>query len=256
MVIVTACSMPGSDAGEESVAAEETAPSLDGGEEGEAESVPQDGLCANVYYPVREGSTWNYMSTGTAAENLAWTDTITNVRDDGFLLTSEYEELTRTQQWTCKSEGLLALQMGGGAAGGLTTSAAQLIVETQNVSGVTYPAEINAGSQWSHSHEFMGTMDIAGQSAEVTGDEQTGFTAIGMESVTIPAGTFEAMKVESQTTININSTFQGVTVPVTFTSTTTSWYAQGIGWVKSISISDFGGITSTDTIELQWYNIP
>jgi hypothetical protein len=77
-----------------------------------------------------------------------------------------------------------------------------------------------------------------------------------MESVTIPAGTFEAMKVESQTTININSTFQGVTVPVTFTSTTTSWYAQGIGWVKSISISDFGGITSTDTIELQWYNIP
>jgi hypothetical protein len=64
------------------------------------------------------------------------------------------------------------------------------------------------------------------------------------------------MKVEVQTTININSTFQGVTVPVTFTGTTTSWYAQGVGWVKSISMSDFGGITSTDTIELQSYSIP
>ena len=99
-------------------------------------------------------------------------------------------------------------------------------------------------------------MNIAGQSAEANGDESATFTALGVESVSVPAGTFEAMKVEVVTTININATFQGTTVPVTFTGTTTSWYVQGVGWVKSVSTSEFGGISSSDTIELQSYSIP
>jgi len=259
---VTACSLPGSSSADETVSVGETAVGESGsGDESvmvTEEPLPteESGLCANAYYPVREGATWNYTITSDFAGDQNWTDTISSVRDDGFTLTSVYDELTRTQEWACKPEGLLALQMGGGPAGTLTMSAAQLTVETQNVTGVTYPAELSAGSQWSQSHEFMGTMDIAGQAAEAEGNEQADFTAIGVESVTVPAGTFDAMKVEVQTTININSTFQGVTIPVTFTGTTTSWYAHGVGWVKSVSTGEFGGITSSETTELQSYSIP
>ena len=99
-------------------------------------------------------------------------------------------------------------------------------------------------------------MDIAGQTAEAEGDTIYNYTAIGVESVSVPAGTFEAMKVEVVTTVNINATFQGTTVPVTFTSTTTSWFAQGVGWVKSDSVSDFGDISTSESIELVSYNIP
>ena len=210
------------------------------------------GSCANPYYPVREGSTWNYMSTSTVVPGYSFTDTITNVRDGGYTLTSKFDSLTRTQEWACTPEGLVALQMGGG----LSMTGTNLKVETQSASGVTYPAEMNAGDTWQYKLDFTGKMDIAGQSGDSTGSTQSSFTALGSESVTVPAGTFDAMKVQTITTFNANVSFQGVTVPVTFTSTTISWYAEGVGWVKSESAGDFAGQAFTETIELQWYNIP
>jgi hypothetical protein len=210
------------------------------------------GPCANPYYPVREGATWNYQGTSSLTEPYTFTDTITSVRADGFTLTTEFEGLTRTQEWACKPEGILAIEMGGG----LTTAQTNLTVKTQSASGVTFPAEINAGDTWSHSIQFTGTMDIAGNSGEAERTTQSDFTALGVESVTVPAGTFEAMKVQVQTTFDATVTFQGVSVPVTFITTTMSWYAQDVGWVKSDSSGDFMGQAYTDTIELQSYNLP
>jgi hypothetical protein len=77
-----------------------------------------------------------------------------------------------------------------------------------------------------------------------------------MESVTVPAGTFDAMKVQVVTTFSASVSFQGLTVPVRFSSTTLSWYAAGTGWVKSESTGDLMGQAYTETLELQWYNIP
>ena len=262
LLALTSCSLPGTGSEVETVSTDEPAPAEEGSGE-DSVVVPElgmpvvgAGLCANAYYPVREGATWNYTGTNSEVGEYSWTDTITETSDNGFTLTSQFDDLTRTQSWECRPEGLLTLQLGGGPAGSITSNQTQLNLETQNVTGVTYPVVINAGDQWSHAHEFSGTMDIAGQSAEANGDESASFTALGLESVTVPAGTFDAMKIEVATTININSTFQGTTVPVTFTGTTTSWYVQGVGWVKSVSTSEFGGITSTDTVELQSYSIP
>ena len=262
LLSMAACSLPSASTDVETASTDEPAPTEEGGG-GEPVEVPElgmpvmgAGVCGNAYYPVREGATWNYTGTNSEVGVYSWTDTITGVSDNGFTLTSQFEGLKRTQSWECRPEGLLSLQLGGGPAGSITSDQTQLNLETQGVTGVTYPVEINVGDQWSHAHEFSGTMDIAGQAAEANGDESATFTALGMESVTVPAGTFEAMKVEVMTTININSTFQGITVPVTFTGTTTSWFAQGVGWVKSVSTSEFGGITSTDTIELISYSIP
>src|SRR6266705_1382620 len=59
--------------------------------------VEQTGACANKYYPVREGATWSYKSTGSIAGDYSFLDTITTVRDNGFTLTSQFSKLTRTQ---------------------------------------------------------------------------------------------------------------------------------------------------------------
>src|ERR671918_2739863 len=89
--------------------------------EGSGTPVAGEGLCANAYYPVREGSTWSYASTGGPAGEYSFTDTITSVREDGFTLSTQFDDLTRTQEWACEEEGLVALQLGGTSAATLNT---------------------------------------------------------------------------------------------------------------------------------------
>lgn len=215
-----------------------------------------EGLCANPYYPVRQGATWTYNSTGGTSGDFSFTDTITSVRSDGFTVTTQFTDLTRTQEWACKPEGLVALQFGGGPAGSLNANGMKLVLDTQNASGVTFPKEIAPGSQWQYALDFHGTMDIAGEPAEGTGNLKANFTAIGLESVTVPAGTFNAMKVQMDNTMNIEATFQGLTVPVALSGTTTLWLVEGVGWVKAVTTGSFAETTFSETVELQSYNIP
>lgn len=218
--------------------------------------IPGAGLCTNAYYPVREGATWTYVSTGGPVGGYGFTDTISSVGEDGFTLTTQFDELTRTQDWACRTEGLVALQLGGTSAATLNSQEMQLTLDVSNVSGVTFPAEISAGDQWQHALEFTGTMMIADQEIGATGSAQSSFTAIAVESVTVPAGTFEAMKIRVDSTINITGIFQGVSVPFTVTSPYDYWFAQGVGWVKASGTGLVEDESFNETIELQSYNIP
>jgi hypothetical protein len=214
------------------------------------------GLCTNVYYPVRQGATWNYKSSGGPAGEYSFTDTISSVREDGFSLSTQFNGLTRTQEWSCRPEGLVALQFGGAPAAMLSAQNLQLDVQVGNVSGVTFPAAINPGDQWQHSLDLQGNMTVAGQEGTATGTAQNNFTAIGTESTTVPAGTFDAMKIQVDTTLNINVSYQGLSVPVTFTGSYTYWFAQGVGWVKATGSGSAAGMSFSDNVELQSYSIP
>ena len=202
--------------------------------------VAGSGLCANAYYPVREGATWTYSSTGGPTGGYGFTDTITAVRDDGFTLTSQFGDLTRTQEWGCSAEGLVALQLGGTSAATLNTENMEMNLDVDHVSGVTFPSEIKPGDSWQHALEFTGNMTVAGQQVEATGDAQSSFQAIGIESVTVPAGTFEAMKIHIETTINIAGNFNGVSFPVSISSPYDYWFVQGVGWVKASGTGTVG----------------
>ncbi len=213
----------------------------------------EGGLCTNAYYPVREGATWTYKSSGGPSGGYSFTDTVTAVRADGFTLTSQFENLTRTQEWSCKPEGLVALQLGGAA---VSTQSMNLDVQTQNVSGITYPKEINTGDQWDYALDFTGKINVAGNSGEAKGNDKNHFKALGIESVTVPAGTFDAMKIQTDTTLDITASVQGVSVPVTFSGSYTYWFAQGVGWVKASGTGSVAGTSFNEMIELQSYNIP
>jgi hypothetical protein len=129
-------------------------------------------------------------------------------------------------------------------------------LNTSNVQGVNLPKTVNAGYQWPYSLDFEGDMELSGTQAHALGAATFTFTAIGQESVTVPAGTFNAMKIHADMVLDMQLSLSGITTPVTFTSPTDLWFAPGVGWIKATSTGDLMGMSFNETIELQSYNIP
>ncbi|MGE5775928.1 MAG: hypothetical protein ACM33V_06895, partial [Chloroflexota bacterium] len=108
LIFLAACNYPSTPA----VAGTQTVPieppatsSTETGTAAVGGNTPETGVCTNTYYPVRQGATWSYRSTGTG--DYGFTDTITSVREDGFTLSTQSGNLTGTQEWACKPEGLV-----------------------------------------------------------------------------------------------------------------------------------------------------
>ncbi|MGE5248627.1 MAG: hypothetical protein ACM3QS_00300 [Bacteroidota bacterium] len=214
------------------------------------------GACANPLFPVVKGATWTYSGSGGPSGAYSYTDTITDVRSDGFSISSKFSDnLTRTQEWACKPEGLVALQLPGAAAT-LTTEKFKANFETSNIQGVTIPARVSPGDKWSFNLDIKGKLDISGVTADTTGTASYNFTAANTESVTVPAGTFDAMKIDGVLTLDITASVSGLSVPLKITMNSTSWFAPGVGMVKTLSSGDLAGTPMNDTLELQSYNIP
>jgi hypothetical protein len=253
-LIVTACSAPPvpptSTQSIETAQVTATVPAAQ-----ETPTVAQN-LCTNLYYPVRQGATWTYKSTGGPAGEYSFTDTISSVRENGFTLSTQIGDLTRTQEWTCTAEGLAALQLGGAPAAMLNSQNIQLNLNVNSATGITFPSQINPGDQWQQNLDVTGDVTAFNEEAEATGSVQMSFNAIGNESVTVPAGTFDALKVEVDVALNLDATYQGITLPVEFTGDYTYWFAPNVGWVKASGTGTVLGNSFTDTTELQSYNIP
>jgi hypothetical protein len=218
--------------------------------------VAEQSLCANTYYPVREGATWSYKSTGGPAGEYTFTDTITSVRPDGFTLSTQIAGLTRPQGWSCTPEGLAGLQFGGAPAAMLNSQNIQLNFVVTNSTGVTFPGQINPGDRWQQTVDLAGEVTAMNEEAQATGSVRMDFSAAGNESVTVPAGTFEALRVEVDITLNVNASYEGINLPVSFSGDYSYWFAPGVGWIKSSGTGSVLGTSFSDTTELQSYNIP
>jgi hypothetical protein len=216
----------------------------------------EEGLCTNTYYPVRQGATWNYKSTGSPAGGYSFTDTISAVRNDGFTLSTQSGDLTHTQEWACRPEGLVALQFGGAPAALLDAQSVHLKMQAGNVSGVTFPSQIKAGDQWQHTLDLQGDVTVGAHTGTAKGSAQTNFKALGNESVTVPAGTFDALKIQADTTLKMDVSYQGFSLPVTFSGSYIYWFAPGVGWVKASGTGNAEGTSFSETIELQSYRVP
>lgn len=235
----------------------ENMPSADLNSSNGNEGVVIDGLCDNPIYPVKQNATWTYFNTGGPNGNFSYTDTITEVRPDGFTLTSTFEGLTRTQNWACESGGLKALEYGGGPTAAITTQTANMEFNTLQVTGVSLPKEIVSGMQWLYSLTLEGSAVMPdGSQTNSSGTFSVTMQEMGNETVTVPAGTFETIKFQATITLDIVGEFQGIQVPMRITGSTITWFAPNVGQVKAISNSDFGGSPFTITTELQSYNIP
>jgi DUF3108-like len=197
--------------------------------------VSQNDACDNPFYPVVDGASWNYsISTGTQA-----THSLSVSQDKVFTITIQGDNSTFTIEGQCTDDGIILMDVPGvsstysGEGGGSTLT-------TQNVDGVTLPNDVQAGDDWSQIISVTG----ASSDGEVTlsATIETNYTALGYEQVTVPAGTFEALKVEQTGTLTMNGGSG-------FDTHGYIWYAQGVGTVKS-------GLDGTYTGELTSYSIP
>jgi hypothetical protein len=235
---------PTATAGDEAVALTST----------EAPAETTSGECSNPYYPVVEGASWQYSGSNAQSGPFSFTRAFAEIHSDGFTDQDTWDNgLTRTGEWSCEDGNLKALSAGAGA-GTVSTSNLSFVADSTTSEGVTLPAQIGAGDSWSQTIRTEGSMTMeGGLTADAVNEASMRCTAQGTASVTVPAGTFDAMRVECAIDMTITMTMSGMEVPpVAITSTQESWYASGVGWVKSTDTSELG----TTTIELQSYAIP
>jgi hypothetical protein len=213
-------------------------------------------LCANPLFPVEPGASWTYSSTGSLSGSYSFTNTITDVREDGFTLTTKTDGNDLSQEWVCRPEGLASPALGNGIGVGISTLGVQMDLATSNVQGVILPRTVSPGDQWPYSLDFDGTMQYNQYAAGTQGTATFTFNAIGEESITVPAGTFNAMKIHVDMTLDMQVTYSGLKIPAQFTSGSDIWFAPGVGWVKAASTGALVGSTYSENLELQSYTIP
>ena len=77
--------------------------------------------------------------------------------------------------------------------------------------------------------------------------------AADIETVSVPAGVFDAVRVGCQINATISVNMAGFEVPTEWASATTIWYARDIGMVKTEN--ELSGVGHS-SIELTSYTIP
>lgn len=208
------------------------------------------GDCSNPFYPVVEGRTLRYANNIPGLGVTEHTITHSDVTDTSFTATTDLGEgNVLTQTWTCSGEGLLQPEFSQLPTGEDVT----LTIEFVESSGLTIPAadQFEVGATWTTRYVANATLSDSG-AGEMLMEQTTELThtVVGAETVTVPAGEFEAMRVETAGNVSAVTTVGGVSVPPTeFPLNFVSWYVEGVGLVRQ-EWTDLMGAGSAATTEL------
>lgn len=203
--------------------------------------------CGVPYYPVRAGLEKEYRVTyeRDAAPAAAYTESYASIKPDSFTLRYRFPEITVNTGWNCSPEGMVALEYGR-----LDSARQQsgFKMETVGRTGLTVPAaeRWREGEEWRSSYEIRA--EIAGPQGpggRGSGTIEITNRVVGREQVTVPAGTYDALKVESTMAMKLTVRVGQMTVPTNTSARNTSWFAENVGMVKSVSApGDFPGSTT------------
>lgn len=192
------------------------------------------GNCDNVYYPVHQGATWVYKTTLSSTAPITTTESDSNVTSTSFVRTITSNKGAIQLHWTCTASGLTQGELNPGNA------SLSFHLKVLKASGITLPPadQWTAGKTWKATYQVtMQSSPVAGAAAAVvTGGGTMTMTdkILGKESVTVPAGTYDAWKVSSTLVENLSMKMNGRAVPVKTQIAGTNWYARNVGEVKSI----------------------
>lgn len=209
------------------------------------------GACANPYLPVIMGASWNYKLTGAVSDT--FTRTILSVEPNSFTDQDVFGTgVTRQSKWNCDNGNLTALNPASGVSSSVNTENVTIDFQTTEFSGITLPAAINPGDTWSQSATLEGIQTINGTEIPAKNQFTANCTAIGIETITVEAGTFDAIRFDCPITMAITITMNDNPIQTDLTFNSTNWHAQDIGLIKTTTSG--GGFDST--IELVSYSIP
>ena len=150
--------------------------------------------CGNPYYPVVNGSQWNYIGT-----NGPFSYSLSSGTVGEFTIVVELGANTFNIVGLCMQGGDINLLEVPGDSLSYSGEAGSATTKTTRKEGVTLPGDIQVGDDWS---QTLGLVVSAGNlKKEYTVDAT--YTAIGYESVTVPAGTFNALKIKQSSSMEV-----------------------------------------------------
>ncbi|MGM0365006.1 MAG: hypothetical protein ACQEP5_00550 [Actinomycetota bacterium] len=214
-------------------------------------------LCGNPYYPVAEGVSHTY-----ATDAGTMTSTITEVGEEGFTVTWDMPGSTQRHEWICLAEGLVDLSHPGGDALNVIGNGVT-ITGSSDVAGVTIPSSISVGDTWTQT--YSGELAVEEYDGQLDYTVIVNYNAVSEEEVTVSAGTFKAIRMDTVLESDYVLKTHGITMPLyTHSMTSSAWLAEGVGSVKSTSNHIIEGTEAvkglleeiTGTMELVEYSLP
>ena len=159
--------------------------------------------------------------------------------------------ITTTGEWKCDNWTLIALEPSGTPSATIQDENFSAEFKTTSWDGVTLPAALKAGDTWTQNFTLEGVETIAGMQFNAKNVTAISCTAGATESVTVQAGTFDAVRVDCQSDSIVTVTTNSTDIPTTISMTWTNWYAPNVGLVKTDSTADIN-----EDMELTSYQIP
>ncbi len=231
-------------------------------------AITSKGGCYNAYYPATATLKKTYKTTfsGNTLPPSTHTETFSNVTAEGFSQKMEFapsevktaaggnlgntERMTIEHSFKCQPDGLAAVEFVNMALG----NQMNVKYKTLNVNGLSFPKESDwkVGKKWQiafqiESEAALGAMKEAMKMLS-KGTITMDCEIVGQESVTVPAGTFEAFKVNININNKLKANIGGREMPMNNDIKTTSWFAKDAGIVKS-TFEGMGG-AGTELISL------
>jgi hypothetical protein len=192
------------------------------------------GTCAHPYFPIRSDRAWTYDLFVDGSQTGSYTLTYEDITAEAFTAIQTFEEDLQTEvRWLCDDDGLMSSIFAN-------VSFAQISnfeYETLDYEGVILlpEEEWETGAAWSTRYVVNATATIEGMTIDTQMDIVLDHTLAAFEEVTVPAGTFDAARVDSTGTFKMTSP---VAMEINFPYTI--WYAEGIGMVRVYGENEFG----------------
>jgi hypothetical protein len=180
-------------------------------------------VCSSAFYPTDPDLRWRYRRLN---DNQVYTQTFTHLGVDALIEQRRFANRTETTKWTCTPQGLRTLPEGDLPVPGGS-------VRLTKLTGVVIPSNEawRVGGHWTYRYELKGRVAFF----ELVGFLEVENRIIARETISVPAGRFEALRVEA--------VFRGE-LGIGFGGRATYWFAEGVGVVKQISEGSFGGQSS------------
>ncbi|HEY0426507.1 MAG TPA: hypothetical protein VGC76_01750 [Pyrinomonadaceae bacterium] len=214
-------------------------------------------LCQNAYNPIAADLERKYRVTTNGLPAHEMTETYRDITADSFVVHSDFagakdSDVKTDIKWLCTAEGLTPNDFDGNTM--QTKNGVSGKFETLKVTGVSLPAEARwkTGEKWNAKYDVKYTMQFPNSQMRGEGDGTVDGAGeiLGEETVTVPAGTFQALKVRTVTKMNITVKVGGTSMPNQFSLETLTWFAKDIGKVKSVNTLGGTNVGSTELLSI------
>jgi len=234
------------------IPADETPPS-DALADNTALLIDTSSSCYNPFFPVSEDASWTFQyDTGET-----FVRTIDVTGEDTFtanqtVTSDDNVDLVASVNYFCTEEGILQEFTQIDVFDELGEETWEFNLTTAGWTGHTLPNpdEMDVGSTWTATYTLTGDITIGGLVTTAEGTVTINYVISAIEEVTVPAGTFQAYRVDNTTEMEIALNMGGSPIPVSGeVSSASIWYVEDLGMIKDSETLEGGSVVNLELID-------